>query len=152
MFKPLSAGLFACVFASAAEASCLPVDRLIERDQAYEEAMRSGNAAYLDELLAPDYVWVHSLASSIDSKADVLARARSGKVVHKSRTTSEVKAHVLGATVVLRGLATVEQWNPDGKTWKVNRYQFMRTYVGEGGTCKLLGVHTQNLSPAPPPR
>lgn len=144
--------LCACAVATGAQASCLPVERLIERDQGYEEAMRSGNAAFLEELLAPDYVWVHSLASATDTKADVLARARSGKAVHKSRTTSGVKAHVLGSTVVLRGLSTVEQWNPDGKTWKVNRYQFMRTYVADGAACRLLGVHTQNLSSAPGPR
>ena len=150
MIKPLL--LCACAVATSAQASCLPVERLIERDQGYEEAMRSGNAAFLEEQLAPEYVWVHSLASAVDSKADVLARAKAGKIVHKTRTTSEVTAHELGSTVVLRGLSTVEAWNPDGKTWKVNRYQFMRTYVADGAACKLLGVHTQNLSSVPGPR
>jgi ketosteroid isomerase-like protein len=126
-------------------ASCLPVPDLIALDARYEEAMRTGDAAFLDTLLADDYVWVHTLASAIDSKAVVLARAREMKAMPKARTTSEVKAHALGDTVVLRGLSTVDQWNADGKTWRSNRYQFMRTYVNVDGKCKLLAVQTMKV-------
>jgi hypothetical protein len=124
---------------------CLPVAGLIERDAQYEEAMRVGDVAFLQALLADDYVWVHTLASAIDTKAVVLARAKQPPVIPKARTTSEVKAHILGDSVVLRGLSTVDQWNPDGKTWRTNRYQFMRTYVNAGGNCKLLAVQTMKV-------
>jgi hypothetical protein len=56
-----------------------------------------------------------------------------------------VHGHVLGDTVVLRGLNTVEHWNADGKTWKTNRYQFMRTYGNVAGACKLLSVQTMKV-------
>ncbi|UGQ48725.1 nuclear transport factor 2 family protein [Massilia endophytica] len=126
-------------------APCLPPAALIEHDAQYEEAMRSGDAAFLDAWLADDYVWVHTLASAVDTKAVVLARAKELKVAAKARTTSEVKAHALGDTVVLRGLSTVDQWNADGKTWRSNRYQFMRTYVNVDGKCKLLAVQTMKV-------
>jgi ketosteroid isomerase-like protein len=126
-------------------APCLPVSDLIQRDQQYEEALRVGDAAFLQAWLADDYVWVHSLASQIETKAVVLARSEHPAVVPKSRMTSDVHSHVLGDTVVLRGLNTVEQWNADGKTWRSNRYQFMRTYVNVGGACKLLSNQTMKV-------
>lgn len=143
---------FACLISKAALAApCLPTEALIAGDAKYEEAMRVGDVAYLQSWLADDYVWVHTLASAIESKAVILARAQSlsqsqGKAaMPKARTTSEVHAHALGDSVVLRGLSTVDQWNADGKTWRSNRYQFMRTYVTVDGKCKLLAVQTMKV-------
>jgi ketosteroid isomerase-like protein len=126
-------------------APCLPVPDLIQRDQQYEEALRVGDVPFLQAWLADDYVWVHSLGSQIETRAVVLARSEHPAVVHRSRITSDVHGHVLGDTVVLRGLSTVEQWNADGKTWRSNRYQFMRTYVNVAGACKLLAVQTMKV-------
>jgi hypothetical protein len=126
-------------------APCLPIPELIALDSRYEEAMRSGDAAFLQGLLAEDYVWVHTLASAFDTKAVVLAKAKLAPAGYKSRSTSDVQAHALGDSVVLRGLSTVEQWNADGKTFRSNRYQFMRTYVNAGGACKLLAVQTMKV-------
>lgn len=129
----------------ALAAPCLPNKELISLDGQYEEALRVGDRDFLHGLLAEDYVWVHSLASQIESKAALLGRFKPGFTVYKSRTTSEVQAHALGDTVVLRGLSSVEQWNADGKSWRTNRYQFMRTYVNAGGACKLLAVQTMKV-------
>lgn len=133
----------------ALAAPCLPGAELIEHDRQYEEALRVGDVAFLERWLADDYVWVHNLASQTEGKAALLARSRHPAVVHKSRSTSEVQAQVGGDTVVLRGLSTVEQWNADGKTWRANRYQFMRTYVNVGGQCKLLAVQTMKVWSSP---
>jgi ketosteroid isomerase-like protein len=130
---------------AASAAPCLPPEALIARDAQYEEAMRVGDVAFLQNLLADDYVWVHSLASSIDTKPVLLERLKNQKTTPKARTTSDVKAQALGDTVVLRGRSTVDQWNADGKTWRSNRYQFMRTYVNVGGECKLLAVQTMKV-------
>ena len=129
----------------AQAAPCLPVADLIARDARYEEAMRVGDAAFLENLLADDFVWVHNLVSSIDDKAAMVARAKKPAGNHKSRSTSGVQAQVLGDTVVLRGQSTVEAWNADGKTWRSNRYQFMRTYVNTAAGCKLLAVQTMKV-------
>jgi len=130
---------------AACAAPCLPPAALIERDAQYEEAMRTGDVAFLQDLLADDYVWVHTLASAIDTKPVVLERLKNQKTAPKARVTSDVKVQVLGDTAVLRGLSTVDQWNADGKTWRSNRYQFMRTYVNVDGQCKLLAVQTMKV-------
>lgn len=129
----------------ALAAPCLPVGELIERDRQYEEALRVSDLAFLQAWLADDYVWVHSLASQIETRTALLARLAQPASVAKSRTTFDVQTHVLGDTVVLRGLSSVDQFNADGKTWRTNRYQFMRTYVNVNGTCKLLANQTMKV-------
>jgi ketosteroid isomerase-like protein len=126
-------------------APCLSTDALIARDSQYEEALRVGDVPFLRELLADDYVWVHTLGSQVETKAAILARSEKPATVYKARTTSDVHAHIQGDTVVLRGLSTVDQWNADGKTFRSNRYQFIRTYVNAGGICKLLAVQTMKV-------
>ena len=129
----------------ALAAPCLSTEALIARDSRYEEALRVGDVAFLRDLLADDYVWVHTLGSQIETKAVILARSEKPATVYKARTTSDVHAHIQGDTVVLRGLSTVDQWNKDGKTFRSNRYQFLRTYVNVGGACKLLAVQTMKV-------
>lgn len=139
------AALFVAFPSAALCAPCLPLDKLVERDRQYEEALRVGDTAFLASALADDYVWVHSLASQIETRASLLARLAKPAVVPKSRTTSEVQGHVSGDTTVLRGLSSVEQFNADGKTWRTNRYQFMRTWVKVDGACKLLANQTMKV-------
>jgi len=129
----------------ALAAPCLPVADLIEQDRRYEEALRTGDVAFLQTWLADDYVWVHTLASQIEDKPTVLARLQKPASIPKSRTTADVHGHVLDDTVVLRGLSTVEQWNADGKTFRSNRYQFMRTYASVNGQCRLLAGQTMKV-------
>lgn len=133
---------FAAITVSAK--SCLPVADLIVRDSQYEEATRTGNVDFLENLLADDFVWVHNLASAVEDKAVIIARAKNLQETPKARTTSDVHAHILQNTVVLRGLSSVDKWNTDG-TWRTSRYQFMRTYVSTTKGCKLLSVQTMKI-------
>ncbi|WP_165390702.1 nuclear transport factor 2 family protein [Pseudoduganella lutea] len=129
----------------ALAAPCMSTDALVERDRQYEAALATGNAAFLREALADEYVWVHTLGSEIETKPVLLARMEK-PTRFKSRTTRDVQARVLGDTAVLHGISVVEQWQADGSTFKTNRYQFMRTYVNVDGQCRLLAVQTMNLS------
>lgn len=128
----------------ASAAPCLPAEALLKLDMQYEEALRVGDVVFLRALLADDYVWVHTLGTQIETRDILLARLAK-PVVYKSRATSDVHVHGLGDTSVVRGVSTTEQWNPDGATFRSNRYQFMRTYVRVAGQCKLLSVQTMNL-------
>ena len=141
---PLMAALPLLASASALAASCLPTAALVGLDTQYEEALRVGDVAFLRGLLADDYVWVHTLGTQIETRDILLARLAK-PVVYKARSTSDVHVHVQGDTAVVRGVSTTEQWNPDGATFRSNRYQFMRTYVNVAGQCKLLSVQTMNL-------
>lgn len=138
----LSLGCMLPLLASAAP--CLPADALVTLDSQYEEALRVGDVTFLRSLLADEYVWVHTLGTQIETRDILLARLAK-PVIYKARGTSDVHVHVQGETSVVRGVSTTEQWNPDGTTFRSNRYQFMRTYVNVAGACKLLSVQTMNL-------
>ena len=134
---------------AAHAAPCRPDAVLIDQDRRYEEALRRADVASLRDMLADDYVWVHNVAVQTENRADLLARLAKGAAPMKARTTSDVAAHAAGDTVVLRGLSSVEQWNPDGVTWRVNRYRFLRTYVTVAGQCRLLAVQTMKVFSGP---
>lgn len=142
--KKLLLPLFGALPLLASAAPCLPADALVKLDSQYEEALRVGDVAALGALLADDYVWVHTLGTQIETRDILLARLAK-PVVYKARSTNDVHVHVQGDTSVVRGVSTTEQWNPDGATFRSNRYQFMRTYVNVAGQCKLLSVQTMNL-------
>lgn len=143
--KLFTAVSLALVSARVCANSCLPVEQLFARDAHYEEATRVGDAAFLNDLLADDFVWVHNQASAIEDKSLIIKRAQKPTEIPKARTTSDLHAQVLDNTVVLRGLSSVDKWNPDGKTWRTSRYQFMRTYVSTAKGCKLLAVQTMKV-------
>jgi ketosteroid isomerase-like protein len=132
---------------AAHAAPCRPDAALIEQDRRYEDALRRADVAYLENWLADDYVWVHNLGVQTESRAQLLARL--AKAPMKSRTTGDVHAHSAGDTVVLRGHSSVEQWNADGTTWKINGYRFLRTYVTVAGQCRLLAVQTMKVFSGP---
>lgn len=125
--------------------SCLEGESLIQLDLHYERALQSGDVKLLDQLLAPEFMWVHNLASLKESKNQLIARIQKPEEQAHARRSHDVSAHQLGNTVVLQGLSSVDKLNPDGKTLRTSRYQFMRTNVEQKGECKLLAVQTMKV-------
>lgn len=125
--------------------SCLAAEKLTQLDAQYEKALQLGDVAFLDKLLAPDFIWVHNLASLKEHKTQLLARIPKPEERTKERRSYDITPQRLGNTAVLQGLSSVDKWNPDGKTFRTSRYQFMRTYVEEKGECKLLAVQTMKV-------
>lgn len=125
--------------------TCLDAEKLIRLDADYENALRKGDAQFLDQLLAPEFQWVHNLASLKETKAQLLLRVQKPEEQPKARRSHDVSLHKIDKTVVLHGLSSVEKWNADGKTFRTLRYQFMRTYVEHEGRCTLLAVQTMKI-------
>jgi len=125
--------------------TCLENEKLVRLDAQYENALRTADIQFLDKLLAPEFQWVHNLASLKESKKQLLARLQKPDAETKARSSHDISFLHLGNTVVLQGLSSVDKWNPDGKTFRTSRYQFMRTYVEEKGECKLLAVQTMKV-------
>ncbi|HSC67879.1 MAG TPA: nuclear transport factor 2 family protein [Cellvibrio sp.] len=125
--------------------TCLNVNKLVELDAQYEKALQLGDVKFLDKLLAPEFVWVHNLASMKEKKAALLVRVQKPEEQPKDRRSHDVSVLRLENTAVLQGLSSVDKWNPDGKTFRTSRYQFMRTYVEQKGECKLLAVQTMKV-------
>lgn len=135
-----------CVWANPLVAqSCLDTEALIALDARYETALQVGDAAFLQTLLAPEFYWVHNLASLKESKAALVERVQKPTEQSKQRRSHDISALRLADTVVLQGLSSVDKWNADGKTYRTSRYQFMRTYVAVQGECKLLAVQTMKV-------
>lgn len=131
---------------SAAQAeTCLDNEKLVQLDAQYENALQVGNVQFLDKLLAPEFYWVHNLASLQETKAQLLVRITKPEAQAHQRRSHDISPHRLGNTVVLQGLSSVDKLNPDGKTLRTSRYQFMRTYVEQKGECKLLAVQTMKV-------
>lgn len=125
--------------------TCLNGEKLVALDAQYEKALQLGDAIFLDKLLAPEFQWVHNLASLKETKVQLLTRVQKPEEQSKGRRSHDISHHQLGNTVVLQGLSSVDKWNPDGKTFRTSRYQFMRTYVEDRGECKLLAVQTMKV-------
>lgn len=125
--------------------TCLSAEKLVALDAQYEKALQVSDIKFLDKLLAPEFYWVHNLASLKEKKAELLARLQKPEEQPKERRSHDIGQQRLGSTVVLQGLSSVDKWNSDGKTFRTSRYQFMRTYVEHKGECKLLAVQTMKV-------
>ena len=125
--------------------TCLTVEKLLQLDTQYENALRVGDIEFLDKLLAPEFYWVHNLASLKENKVELLLRVQQQVEQPKARRSHDVSMQRLDKTVVLQGLTSVDKWNADGKTFRTLRYQFMRTYVEHNRECKLLAVQTMKV-------
>jgi|SRR6187431_549622 len=125
--------------------TCLENEKLARLDAQYENALRTGDTKFLDKLLAPEFSWVHNLASLKENKTQLLARLQKPEEPIKERRSHDISFLHLDNTMVLQGLSSVDKWNPDGKTFRTSRYQFMRTYVEQKGECKLLAVQTMKV-------
>lgn len=132
--------------AGSTAADCLDNKALQELDLRYEEALRVGDTAFLQQLLAEEYTWVHNLAVDKEPKSKLIDRMVKPVEVPKSRRSAEVTIHKLDNTAVLSGVSLVEKWNTDGQSWRTLHYQFMRTYVKTaGGKCQLLSSQTMKI-------
>lgn len=125
--------------------TCLSEKKLVALDAQYERALQVGDVQFLDKLLAPEFYWVHNLASMKEKKAELLMRMQKPEEQPKERRSHDITRQRLGNTAVLQGLSSVDKWNADRKTFRTSRYQFMRTYVEHKGECKLLAVQTMKV-------
>lgn len=143
---PLLCLLFGLVCSLNAHAEkCLATPALTQLDQQYEDALVNGDATFLADLLAEDFIWVHNLASSIETKKELIARIKTNTEHFKARHSDVLSAHRLDNTSVLSGTSLAERFNDDGVSSRAARYQFMRTYVARDGKCYLLAVQTMKV-------
>ena len=120
-----------------------PEQRLLSLDLGWEKALLESDVAFLENLLADDFVWVHNHASLIDGKESAISRAKriqSGQADDtKGRVSRDQKVVILGNTGVVSGYTVVDR-GPKPVT-----YHFMRTYALVDGKFKLLANHTMAI-------
>ncbi len=117
--------------------------KLISLDEGWERALLESDVAFLENLLADEFVWVHNHAGQIDGKEAAVSRAKriqSGqKDDTRNRTSRDRQVVILGETGVLSGFTVVDR-GPSPVT-----YHFMRTYALVDGEFKLLANHTMAI-------
>jgi ketosteroid isomerase-like protein len=117
--------------------------QLLQMDQGWEKALLGSDVAFLENILADEFVWVHNHASLIDGKEQAIARAKriqAGQANDtRNRTSSDQQVVILGSTGVVSGFTVVDR-GPSPVT-----YHFMRTYTLIDGQWKLLGNHTMAI-------
>ena len=132
---------------------CFTKANLQSLDEQYEQAIKNADVAFLSQLLAQDFVWVHNLAVLKESKAMLLARVQDADYGRPLTRAAEVQQiQLMQAVAVLSGVSTVtkqDEQNP--ALQRFNAYQFMRTYVFEDNRCQLLAVQTMKLASGPWP-
>ena len=133
-------GGFLTFFSASAQRSCMTVENIKALDAKWEEANLYPDPDFMESTLAKEFVWVHNHASMIDTKIDVVGRAKTQKANGasdtKSRIQSEVKVAITGKTAIVTGITIVDRAPIPTK------YHFMRTYVEVDGKCLLVGNHT----------
>ena len=118
-------------------------EELLKLDQGWEKALLESDVAFLENLLAEEFVWVHNHASLTDGKAEAISRA---KRIHagqkddtRNRTSRDQQVVILGNTGVVSGFTVVDR-GPSPTT-----YHFMLSYSWIDGKWKLLGNHTMAI-------
>lgn len=124
-----------------AQDSCINRDNLLEMDAGWERALLESDVAFLERVMADEFVWVHTHASSIDTREALLERARDGNASGqpRAREQSDVNVRITGSVAIVYGFTTVVRDDT------APRYTFMRTYAEVDGRCRLLGNQTMQI-------
>ncbi|MFC3415626.1 nuclear transport factor 2 family protein [Algoriphagus hitonicola] len=117
--------------------------KLLELDLAWEKALLESDVAFLENILAEDFIWVHDHASLTDGKKEVVNQAKKiqngQEQTTRNRLSSDQKVVILGQTAIVTGYTIVDR-GPSPTT-----YNFMRTYTKIDGEFKLFANHTMAI-------
>ncbi len=142
--KTLLVFSMACLATVAiAQPKCLDPQEAVKLDAQWENANLTKDVEFFESTLAEDFIWVHNHAGTVDTKQNVVEKARRANANNRqntrSRTQRDVQVLRLGSTVVVTGYTVVDR-GPTPTT-----YNFMRTYTAVGGKCFLLANHTMAI-------
>jgi len=118
-------------------------EELLRLDQGWEKALLDSDVAFLEKLVAEEFVWVHNHAGLIDGKEAVISRAKKIQAGQeddtRNRTSRDQQVVILGQTGIVSGFTVVDR-GPSPTL-----YHFMRSYAWVDGKWKLLGNHTMAI-------
>ena len=131
------------LFSYTTQAQSPSKEQLLDLDIAWENALLTSDALFLENLLAENFVWVHNHASLVDGKTNAVERAKriqAGQADNtKGRAPRDQQVVILGNTGVVSGFTVVDR-PPSPVT-----YHFMRTYAWIDGRFYLLANHTMAI-------
>jgi hypothetical protein len=110
------------------------------------KAQETNDFPALERLLADDLVYTHS-SGAVDSKASYIESLRSGKARYLKIVPDELKARVVGDTVLIhgRGVFTLEAMVNGQKGENVLKLSFLDVWQKRGGKWQMIAWQSARL-------
>lgn len=110
----------------------------------WRQALLNNDVDALDNMLADDYLGI-SANGTLETKADVLAVHRSGRVKLTQMNVSDVKIRIYGDTAVVTSRADIVGRNGDRDVSGTFRYT--RVYNARVGSWKIVSFEASRVPP-----
>ena len=128
------------VFAGAAVAE--PQAGLVRAHTAFHEALRDADASGLDGLLDEHFTWTHT-DGLVQSKADLLAKIRDGKLRYSELSTDQETFNEYAKAAVVTG-HSARRYAEAAKPFEL---RYTLTFVKTGREWKVAAYHTTVFTP-----
>jgi hypothetical protein len=134
------AGLWVSPFAFAGSCEPVSADEALSAEQMRHAAQTSNDFDTMEKIFSPDLVYVHS-SSVVDTKQSYIDSMRSGAVVYKVMTQTNVEVRTFGCIAILTGNGKYDV-RVNGKDLTVpQRLEKVRWCPA----IRVLAVHTDSL-------
>jgi ketosteroid isomerase-like protein len=140
VFLSLAAGLSLSTKVAAQTANAEQALLQLERD--WEQANAKNDLVALDRILASEFVNTDS-DGRLATRAEVIARRKSGAVKFTAFTQDEYKVHLFGDTAVVTGRSTIKQIR-DGKEYS-GQERFTDVFVRRDGRWQAVATHSSRV-------
>lgn len=139
---PAFAAALLLTAASAWAAGSAIEEAILKLEARRIQAMIAVDLPTLDGILADDLTYVHS-NGKMESKAEFLARLKSGDLKYRAMPRQEVQVRVLGCAAVVTGRAGLEVQS-GGETLSLP-LRFTDVYVERDGRWRMVAWHSSRL-------
>jgi ketosteroid isomerase-like protein len=109
----------------------------------WRQAQLTNNVSAVDRLLAEDYLGISS-NGTLETKADELARRRSGSLHITHLDLSDIKVRIYGDTAVVTSRADLVGKNGDRDI--SGRYRYTRVYSNRDGQWRIVSFEASRVS------
>ncbi len=116
---------------------------LLQLERDWEQANAKNDLAALDRILAPEFVGTGS-DGRLTTRAEVMARRKSGAVKFTTFTQDDYKVHVIGETAIVTGRSTIKGIR-DGKDW-TGQERWTDVFVRRNGRWQAVASHSSQIA------
>ncbi len=141
VFLGLAAGLTLSTEVAGQTANVEQTLLQLERD--WEQANAKNDLAALDRILAPEFVSTGS-DGRLTTRAEVMARRKSGAVKFTTFTQDDYKVHVIDDTAIVTGRSTIKGIR-DGKDW-TGQERWTDVFVRRNGRWQAVASHSSQIA------
>jgi ketosteroid isomerase-like protein len=116
---------------------------LLQLERDWEQANAKNDVAALERILAPEYVSTDS-DGRLTTRAEGLARRKSGQVKFTAFTQDDYQTHVIGDAAIVTGRSTIKGTR-DGKDWS-GQERWTDVFVRRNGRWQAVATHSSRIA------